>query len=40
MSMGKNYEGKTPRLIDECQIAPNLWNAVRYEVDHRDEFGQ
>ena len=33
-------EGEIPRLIDEWQIAPNLWNAVRYEVDNRDEFGQ
>ncbi len=33
-------EGKTPHLIDEWQIAPKLWNAVRYEVDQRDEFGQ
>ncbi|MDD7305261.1 MAG: DUF4143 domain-containing protein [Peptoniphilaceae bacterium] len=33
-------EGETPRLVDEWQIAPNLWNAVRYEVDNRDEFGQ
>ena len=33
-------EGETPRLIDEWQIAPNLWNTVRYEVDIRDEFGQ
>ncbi len=33
-------KGETPRLIDEWQIAPNLWNAVRYEVDQRDEFGQ
>ena len=33
-------EGETPRLIDEWQIAPNLWNAVRYEVDNRDEFDQ
>lgn len=33
-------EGEVPRLIDEWQIAPNLWNAVRYEVDKRDEFGQ
>lgn len=33
-------EGKAPRLIDEWQIAPNLWNAVRYQVDQRDEFGQ
>ena len=32
--------GDTPRLLDEWQIAPNLWNAVRYEVDQRDEFGQ
>lgn len=33
-------EGETPRLIDEWQIAHNLWNTVRYEVDNRDEFGQ
>lgn len=33
-------DGDTPRLIDEWQLAPNLWNAVRYEVDNRDEFGQ
>ncbi len=32
--------GKTPRLIDEWQVAPKLWDAVRYEVDTRDEFGQ
>ena len=32
--------GETPRLIDEWQIAKNLWNAVRYEVDRRDAFGQ
>ncbi|OQA03903.1 MAG: hypothetical protein BWY69_00186 [Planctomycetes bacterium ADurb.Bin401] len=33
-------KGDVPRLIDEWQISPNLWNAVRYEVDKRDEFGQ
>lgn len=32
--------GKTPRLIDEWQIAPQLWDAVRFEVDHRSELGQ
>lgn len=32
--------GATPRLIDEWQIAPKLWDAVRYEVDHRTELGQ
>lgn len=33
-------EGAVPRLIDEWQIAPNLWNEVRNEVDNRAEFGQ
>lgn len=33
-------QGDTPRLIDEWQIAPKLWDAVRYEVDHRKELGQ
>ena len=29
-------EGKTPRLVDEWQDAPELWDAARYEADHRD----
>lgn len=33
-------EGEVPHLIDEWQIATNIWNAVRYEVDQRGEFGQ
>ena len=33
-------KGEIPRLIDEWQIAPKLWDAVRFEVDHRNEFGQ
>ena len=33
-------QGEAPRLIDEWQVAPKLWDAVRYEVDHRDEEGQ
>lgn len=32
--------GETPRLIDEWQLAPKLWDAIRFEVDKRDEFGQ
>lgn len=32
-------KGNTPRLIDEWQLAPKLWDAVRFEVDHRDGFG-
>lgn len=33
-------KGNTPRLIDEWQLAPKLWDAVRFEVDHRAETGQ
>ena len=33
-------KGEVPHLIDEWQIATNIWNAVRYEVDQRGEFGQ
>lgn len=33
-------QGAVPRLIDEWQIAPTLWDAVRFEVDHRGEMGQ
>ena len=29
-----------PFLIDEWQEAPILWDAIRYEIDKRDEFGQ
>lgn len=32
-------DGDTPRLIDEWQIAPSLWDSVRFEVDHRNGFG-
>ncbi len=31
--------GKTPRLIDEWQEAPVLWDAVRVSVDSRNETG-
>ena len=33
-------EGPTPRLIDEWQDFPILWNAVRHLVDERGEDGQ
>jgi len=32
--------GETPRLIDEWQMAPVLWDAVRFAVDQRGETGQ
>jgi len=33
-------KGKTPRLIDEWQIVPQFWDAIRFEVDHRKDDGQ
>lgn len=33
-------EGETPRLIDEWQEVPELWNAVRHTVDQRKKQGQ
>lgn len=33
-------KGETPRLIDEWQVAPMLWDAVRNEVDERRLKGQ
>lgn len=32
-------EGDNPRLIDEWQMAPELWDAVRYSVDESDGEG-
>lgn len=33
-------DGKTPRLIDEWQEVPPLWDAVRYKVDQTHQKGQ
>ena len=33
-------QGETPRLLDEWQEQPLLWNTVRHEVDNRKEKGQ
>lgn len=40
LSPKKLLAGATPRLIDEWQLAPQLWDTARFEVDHRDEEGQ
>ncbi|MDE7376637.1 MAG: ATP-binding protein [Muribaculaceae bacterium] len=32
-------KGEKPRLIDEWQVAPELWDTIRYECDHSDELG-
>ncbi len=33
-------KGETPKLIDEWQVIPFIWYAVRFEVDKRDKFNQ
>ncbi|MDR1880389.1 MAG: DUF4143 domain-containing protein [Tannerellaceae bacterium] len=33
-------QGETPRLIDEWQLVPSIWNAARYEIDRRRAKGQ
>jgi len=41
MAIRRLLTGSVPRLIDEWQLAPQLWDAVRFEVDHRENhFGQ
>lgn len=39
MSPQTLLEGETPKLIDEWQLAPSLWDTIRFEVDHRDGEG-
>lgn len=39
-NVGRLLKGATPRLVDEWQIAPQLWDAVRNEVDKRGDDGQ
>lgn len=33
-------EGQAPRLIDEWQVQPSLWNAIRRAVDRTENRGQ
>lgn len=36
---GLLLRGEKPRLIDEWQVAPTLWDAVRFEADHSPDLG-
>ncbi len=36
----KLLEGEQPRLLDEWQVAPKLWDAVRHHVDRHKGQGQ
>jgi predicted AAA+ superfamily ATPase len=40
LSVSAILPGDTPRLIDEWQEVPSIWDAIRYEVDKRGEKGQ
>ena len=37
LSPRRLLSGDAPRLVDEWQLAPQLWDAARFEVDHRPE---
>lgn len=39
INIKKLLEGECPRLIDEWQVVPKFWDAIRYDVDHRDGEG-
>lgn len=40
LNIGTLLQGDIPRLMDEWQLIPQLWDAVRFEVDHRRAEGQ
>lgn len=40
LAPGELLAGHTPRLVDEWQLAPGLWNAIRHEIDERQRRGQ
>lgn len=39
MNIGKLLAGPAPRLIDEWQVIPQFWDAIRFKVDHADGDG-
>ena len=39
-SPSRLLDGDVPRLIDEWQLVPSLWDAIRFTVDRRGEDGQ
>ncbi len=40
LNPGDLLQGATPRLIDEWQLAPTMWNTIRHEIDRRQRPGQ
>ena len=39
LNPGLLLRGEKPRLIDEWQVAPLLWDAIRFDVDHSNSLG-
>lgn len=39
MSPQTLLDGDYPRLLDEWQVTPTLWDAIRFDVDHREGDG-
>lgn len=39
-NVNRLLKGEQPRLVDEWQDAPQLWDAVRFAVDHSEAVGQ
>lgn len=40
ISIKRLLKGERPRLLDEWQVAPAIWDAVRFDVDHSGSMGQ
>lgn len=40
INTSKVIEGETPRLFDEWQEVPTLWDTLRHEIDKRNKVGQ
>ena len=40
LSPKRLLKGEAPRLIDEWQLAPKIWDAIRFEIDHGGELGR
>lgn len=40
MNINALLEGTRPRLLDEWQVIPQLWDAVRFSIDHSKGIGQ
>ena len=40
MNINALIEGEKPQLLDEWQVIPQLWDAVRFAVDHSKGIGQ